>query len=879
MSEELRQRGYMGGDGGVSGKPAEKFEAFNLGATSLGQLARAGVIPERDYGRRAKLKPDALVVSRNGAGPSVRLVAEFKAEGALANDAALEAVVRKVATEYCAPLACPLAVVSDGRTVRWVAVDAETTATRIIMREDGYPLEAPIKLDTKEELTDTARTIARIRRELNPAGHLKPPETVDPTRLADQTWQAIWLASGENPERCLASFIEVLLFKFLSDLGTLSKDRDGCPTTFEHVAGLRPTEALGYYFKVVRPEITRLFPVGRDKTGVIGGLVLRPDNVDHGRLFAEILRNFREAEPLKRIDPEFKSRIFERFLKKSISRKNWGQYFTPRNVVKAIVEMSGIEHLAPEELVVDPFCGVGGFLLEPLVHKRPHDFRSPGGQPLRYQGYDRDPKTIALAKANMLIHLSEVLENDPERAPVRLASLLNETFQAMDQSITGSLALVRREEWDLVMTNPPYVVTGTGTQRKMLAKDAGLAAHYSVPGAGVENLCLQQVIAGLKRGRRALVIVPDGLLLRHSEEALKRHLLRHCLLEAVISLPKDAFYSTPKKTYILVFRKKPHADERQKHGVLTYLVGEVGETRDAKRFPIAANDLPRMVSAFKRFQADPAAYSGEDPAERIADPRARVEPIGSFLPEEHWLVDRWRPEAERRALGDVDESEAISPEALATRLREISATLRELADLISESSEVHGPLSFATVSLDDPDRFRLSIGKRVLKQELFGRAEGPIPLYSANVTQPFGHVHSSNIEDFGHQSVLWGIDGDFHLAAKEAGVEFATTDHCGRIEILDDRLDAGYCRAALALARTHGFDRTLRPSLRRVEALEIKVPVGPDGELDPVRQRALAREYDALVDSLAEAASELRSLASLQPEVMFQAEGEAALPG
>lgn len=844
-SEELRQKRYIDREGKLRGDPAGDFELFNLGASNLAQLARAGVVPKRDYGAKARLKPDALVVSRNGGEPTVKLVVEFKGAGALRGDRALRAAIEKVAWEYCAPLACPLAVVSDGTFVHWIAVDAETTTWQVIRREDDYPLDTAIELRDEHDWSDVGRLVARIQAELNPAtGRLESPQAVDPTRLADQTWQALWLASGENPERCLASFVEVLLFKFLSDLGILSKDHAGRPTTFDHVARLSPTEALAYYFEVIRDEIMRVFPAGEDGTGVIGGLALDPDNADHGRLFAEILVNFGKGKRLRRIDPEFKSRIFERFLKKSISRKNWGQYFTPRNVVKAIVEMSGIEQLPPGATVADPFCGVGGFILEPLVHKRPHDFRCDDGRALAYSGLDRDPKTIALAKANMLIHLSEVLENDPELAPAWLAEVLNTTFRSVGDSITGSLARAPRETWDLVMTNPPYVVTGTSTQRKMLAEDPILASYYSVPGSGVENLCLQEIVAGLRPGARALVVVPDGLLLRHSEEALKRHLLRQCVLEAVVSLPKDTFYSTAKKTYVLVFRKKQHADERQRTGVLTYLVGEVGETRDAKRFPVERNDLPTLVSAFRRFQADPEAYSGEDPAERLADERARVEPIESFLPEEHWLVDRWRPEAEREALRDLDQAEAISPAALAARLREDSEVLQELADLIDETSDVDSPSAFATVSLDDPGLFRLSIGKRVLKKELFGKGDGPIPLYSANVSQPFGHVHSSNIADFSHPSVLWGIDGNFHVAAKEAGVEFATTDHCGRIEILDDRLDAGYCREAIALVRRHGFDRTLRPSLRRIKALEFDVPVEPDGKFDLASQKALASAYD-----------------------------------
>lgn len=872
MSEELRQKGYIDRDGTLRGDPAgDRLESFNVGASSFAQLALAGAIRKRDFGDKARFKPDALVVDRNGASPDVYLVAEFKAGGRLNGEAALQAAVEKLARQYCAPVECPLGALSDGTFSRWIAVDLESATGRIIERDDGYPFDAPVDLCSDESRADVARTIARIRAELNPVtARLEPPEAVDPTRLADQTWQALWLASGENPERCLAAFIEVLLFKFLSDLGTLSRDLGGRLTTFDHVASLRPEEALDYYLDVVRPDILRHFWPGRDGTSVVGGLALEPDNVDHGRLFAEILANFRKAKPLKRIDPAFKSRIFERFLKKSISRKNWGQYFTPRNVVKAIVEMSGIERMVPGEIVADPFCGVGGFVLEPLLHKRPHDFRSEAGRALLYRGYDRDPKTISLAKANMLIHLSEVLEGDPELAPEKLASVLNETFEATDHSIVGSLALAPREIWDLVMTNPPYVVTGTSTQRRMLAEDPVLASYYSVPGSGVENLCLQEIVAGLKPGRRALVIVPDGLLMRHSEEALKWHLLRHCVLEAIASLPTDTFYSTPKKTYILVFTKKQHVDERQQSGVLTYLVGETGETRDAKRFPIEANDLPGLVSAFKKFQADPDAYCGADPAERLADERARVEPIDSFKPERHWLVDRWRSEAERQALGDLDRAESISPAALARKLREVSGALRELAEVVGEADEVGGTHSFATVSLGDPDRFRLSIGKRVLKKELFGKDEGPIPLYSANVKHPFGHVHDSNIKDFSHPSVLWGIDGDFHLAVKEAGVGFATTDHCGRIEILDDRLDAAYCRAAIVRARAHRFDRTLRPSLQRIKTLEIEVPVDLDGEFDRAAQEALALADGSVVDSLADAAGQLRSLASLQPEVMFR---------
>jgi type I restriction enzyme M protein len=103
-------------------------------------------------------------------------------------------------------------------------------------------------------------------------------------------------------------------------------------------------------------------------------------------------------------------------------------------------------------------------------------------------GWDRDDKTIILAKANMLVHLSEVLEQDAKGTIPRLAKILNETFQSKSQSITGSLAEAPVEVFDLVMTNPPYVTRGTGKHRDFLRQNQVTADYYSVGGSGIENL-------------------------------------------------------------------------------------------------------------------------------------------------------------------------------------------------------------------------------------------------------------------------------------------------------------------------------------------------------------------------------------------------------
>jgi type I restriction enzyme M protein len=861
MSEELRQKGYLD-DSGARGVPVGSYEAFNLGSTTLDQLRRAKIIPDRDYGKYQTRKPDGLVVDRRGHEPVVKLVVEYKDFGKLDSEKETNSFIDKLAEEYCRPLDCEFGGVSDQRHNSWVLVSPDQW--KLIRREDDYPLDYPIDLASDAGRALVSKTLERLETDLNkPQAALVPLEAVNPTRLAEQTWQDIWLACGQQPEACLATFIELLIFKFLSDLNVLRFDATGVPVDFDTVFKKDTDKVLHYYYDLVRPAIKGLFPPGADLTSVINGIVLDPKVQDQGRLFHQILQRFHDFPSLRRIDPEFKSRIFEKFLKKSLSVKNWGQYFTPRNVVKAMVEMSGVEYLSPHAVLADPACGVGGFVLEPLMNKRPHDFRSAHAPNLHYIGWDRDDKTIILAKANMLVHLSEVLENDPAGAIPMMSAVLNETFLSTSNATTGSLAKAPRDAFDLVMTNPPYVTRGTGKHRDLLLQDPTLQTYYAIPGAGVENLFVQLIINGLKPGARALVIVPDGLLLRHSEDALRAHILRTCYLEAIVSLPKDTFYSTPKKTYIFVIRKKQAPGDVQRESVFTYLVTEVGETRDAKRFVITENDLPKMSAAFRLFQGNPKEFSS-------TDPRCKLFPIERFKPDEHWLVNKWWPREEREQIGDLDEESFVSPTEIAPILRETGAMLEKHAEAVLESGRTKDVRQTVTVSLADKSLFRMGIGKRVLKKTLFYAKPGSVPLYSANVEvgKEHGWTDKSNLKEFSRPSLLWSIDSNFNMSVRTAGEVFATTDHCGRLEILSDELDPGYCRAAIVygFGRTYGFDRVTRPSLRRMRPVTFKVPVKEDGSFDLEAQRDLAKEFNAIQDAVEDAKRGLEAVSELKPK-------------
>lgn len=114
---------------------------------------------------------------------------------------------------------------------------------------------------------------------------------------------------------------------------------------------------------------------------------------------------------------------------------------------------------------------------------------------------------------------------------------------------------------------------------------------------------------------------------------------------------------------------------------------------------------------------------------------------------------------------------------------------------------------------------------------------------------PFGHVRASNLNDFTKPSILWGIDGNFDINFIPAGEPFATTDHCGRLQIIDDDIDPNYIYWNLRATRErYGFDRVFRASLTNIRAeVEVTIPTDPDGGAFIVEtQRTMASRMCAL---------------------------------
>ncbi len=143
------------------------------------------------------------------------------------------------------------------------------------------------------------------------------------------------------------------------------------------------------------------------------------------------------------------------------------------------------------------------------------------------------------------------------------------------------------------------------------------------------------------------------------------------------------------------------------------------------------------------------------------------------------------------------------------------AEVFERLDVISRQGGVIFRLSNSYI-------FNISIGRRILNSEVSPNYN--IPVYSANVFEPFGMIDKLLIEDFSKDSVLWGIDGDWMVNVIPANNPFYPTDHCGVLRIKTDDILPKYMAHLLEKeGKKAGFKRSYRASIDRIEALSVQV--------------------------------------------------------
>jgi len=308
---------------------------------------------------------------------------------------------------------------------------------------------------------------------------------------------------------------------------------------------------------------------------------------------ADFIQNF-EKIPLKDSDFEFPDLLgaaYEWLIKyfADSAGKKAGEFYTPAEVVRICVEICD-----PSEgmAVYDPTVGSGGMLIQMRDY-----LREKGGSAdnLALYGQERIGTTWSICKMNMLLH-------GISHADIRQADTIREP-QHLDE--TNEL-----KRFDRVVANPPF-------SQNYIKKDLKFPGRFPVmmpeKGKKADLMFVQHMLAVTKHDGRLATIMPHGVLFRGGEErAARKHFIDHGLLEAVIGLPSNLFYSTGIPACILVLNK---AGSQTRDQVL--FINADREYREGKnQNHLRPEDIDKIVYAYRHGDEIPG-YARPVPRDEI----------------------------------------------------------------------------------------------------------------------------------------------------------------------------------------------------------------------------------------------------------------------
>ncbi len=381
------------------------------------------------------------------------------------------------------------------------------------------------------------------------------------TRRFNQAHQALWGGGELNPSEAFDE-LDKLIFCKLWDERKLRKPGD--PYDFQ----IFTEDTKEKTERELLERLKKLYEEGRKKDPEVF-----KDDIRLSAAKARVVVSYLEGINLSDTDLDSKGRAFETFMG-SFFRGDFGQYFTPRPIVKFIVDVLPITH---DSLVLDTSCGSGGFLLHALdkVRKQAGEYFTPGTDKHHRHWHDFAQRNLygieineqiaRTAKMNMIIHddgHTNVVAADGllPAAEIR-AKTKNEGFQA--------------NRFDFIITNPPFGSTVRLTEKAYLNQyrlairgvdwlnPKSKAAER--PGQDTEILFIEQCGYYLVEGGYLAIVIPDGILTNSSLQYVRDEIEDLYRIVAVVSLPQTAFTATGAgvKSSVL-FLKKHTAAETQR---------------------------------------------------------------------------------------------------------------------------------------------------------------------------------------------------------------------------------------------------------------------------------------------------------------------------
>lgn len=346
-------------------------------------------------------------------------------------------------------------------------------------------------------------------------------------------------------------------------------------------------------------------------------------------------------------DNDLKGDLYEYMISKLQTAGRIGQFRTPRHIIRMMVELMDPQI---DDVIADPACGTGGFLVLAGQYVREHNEKKirldkkarEHYQNKMFTGYDTDQTMLRITAMNTVLH-------GMDNADIRFNDSLSKDNKDEDK-------------YSMILANPPF----TGS----LDNDAVAPNLVSVTKTKkTELLFLALFLRMLDLGGRCACIVPEGVLFGTSKAHvdIRKEIIDKNKLIAVISMPVGVFKPyAGVSTGILIFTKTGTGGTDK---VWFYDMRADGLTLDDKRAETAENDIPDIIARYKNI---------ENEMERSRTDQSFVVPVDEIRENGYDLsIKKYM---------DIEYVAEDHPSA-ATALSEINALYQELGNVISELGE------------------------------------------------------------------------------------------------------------------------------------------------------------------------------------------------
>lgn len=327
------------------------------------------------------------------------------------------------------------------------------------------------------------------------------------------------------------------------------------------------------------------------------------------------------------MEDDIHGRLFESFLDATIRGKDIGQFFTPRDIVNLMVDMSGLQvSKARNDCVLDACCGSGGFLIASMNNMLAKTDALVGISNLQKEkiatrikeesifGIDAgsDPAMYRIARMNMYLH-------GDGGSKIYHADSLNKKFGLIGSSTTEESMQLEElqnmiesgKRFDVILSNPPFSVSYT--EKDSVQSQILSTYSLSVDETGRQRSSLLSSVMFLERyadlvsdDGKILAIIDESILSGESYKSIRNYIRTNFIILGVVSLPGDAFKraSARVKTSVLILRKRKN-DEVQPDLFMAAASYLGIEPQNVKRIGIATSNLKSLKDAeFKRITSE-----------------------------------------------------------------------------------------------------------------------------------------------------------------------------------------------------------------------------------------------------------------------------------